>query len=305
MVELEKLRCIVRAGRDIENEYNELIRRAREAERRGGLREGRSFRPLLDEVSHRQRENKKLLEQAVITAIAELVRIPDTMRENFRRQLHYPILYRAERDSRGSENFYLQFKDDRAFIKAAEKVRAAKEAIDGLSKKQRRVIFVLMHSEMSNRMLFEGPGHREFSRLVIGEPEKAELALRRLAMRKPDEALDNHTLFYRTIDRSAEIFLPVMVEAFTKATGKNPNRAGRKGAVHQWAFRNFVLSLRETVQENGGRLPFYENEPNGGAKFNAAMDIVKIYLTDFVPNVLPVKSIASDWRSRSKQTKNT
>jgi hypothetical protein len=109
------------------------------------------------------------------------------------------------------------------------------------------------------------------------------------------------------IETTVRICLPLLAAELAVTTGRNPARSGRKGAVDDWAFREIVLALRKSIVECGGKLPLDEKDPDGGAKFKAAMRILQLssyFPVGFVPKVLPIKSIAADWRkSQAREAK--
>jgi hypothetical protein len=287
---LEKLAAAHRAC-DAESR-DRLSRFVLHATAEGDASEAERIYHSVGEALRRASASKKQTEETVISEIAELTRIPENRRAHFRARF-LPILRDAYDECTRPE--ITRFKNDEAFISAAEKVRAARGAVDGLSDEQRNLIFSLLQGNMGRRLM-----HKANIDL--------DLLLKRMIDKRGPAAIAGidpfdlrHLIAWITIGTLNKMivgFLPLMMEAFTQATGKNLIRHGKKGALKHWAFRHFILELRQIVKANGGRLPLDEKDPDGSAKFKAAVSILEKYLVGFVPNPLPVKNIAEDWRKR-------
>jgi hypothetical protein len=254
-------------------ERSEVLRQWEKAREKGDKRKVKTLDCLYRKLVGRGYESARLLNEATPLALSQIARIPTNMQQQFEREVR-GVLWMGWMRGAG------RHKDDKVYLNAADKTRAAAESLERLDDFDR---------------------NRLYATVARGVERKLRDSFSASVQRIPgfDEFEKTRKLEKEIIETTVQTCVPLLAAELALSTGQNPGRSGRKGAVDDWAFREVVLALRGSVADCGGKLPLDEKDPDGGAKFKAAMDVLRLFPhlpLHFVPKVLPIKSIAADWR---------
>jgi hypothetical protein len=194
----------------------------------------------------------------IIAQVAELAGVKDVGSTYFSSEIDFHIdMYQI-----------VDFRKNKALLKAELAVRAATEAVLALDKRDQ----VALRRALYNDAVFP-------------------------AWWRSSKDLDYHSA--RSLVKTVWNNWPdELLIAFCRMTGSNPflapnnGRGGRpKGAVANWHLQNFVEDLWRIVHECGGNLYADHHREDGGTMIKALCLLAPLLPEGLIPNALPVPTI--------------